>query len=270
MASKLRPSPKPAKAPEPEQEPPQEGHELRMGFFEHLEELRQRLYKAMIALVLGTVIGIVVAPSVMQFLQTPYCQVVSNADECRWQTLDPTESVVVYFRVSLMMGGIIAIPVITYQLMMFILPGLTPKEQRLVFLSLPPITLLFLLGMAFAWFVLMPPALNFLQNFQPDLFRAEWTASGYFGFITALVFWMGVAFETPLVFFVIALLGFVTAGALLRNWRIAVVGAAVAAALITPTIDPVNMALVMGPLLGLYGLSIILVSVGRKLSRVDA
>ncbi len=80
---------------------------------------------------------------------------------------------------------------------------------------------------------------------------------------------MGVAFETPLVFFVLALLGLVSAGNLIRNWRIAIVGASVAAAMITPTIDPVNMFLVMGPLLGLYMLSIFLVMIGRRIAKVD-
>ena len=80
---------------------------------------------------------------------------------------------------------------------------------------------------------------------------------------------MGVAFETPLVFFVLAILGIVSAGALLKNWRIAVVGAAIAAAFITPTVDPVNMMLVMGPLMALYLLSILLVVIGRRISKVD-
>jgi sec-independent protein translocase protein TatC len=80
---------------------------------------------------------------------------------------------------------------------------------------------------------------------------------------------MGVAFETPLVFFVLALLGVVEAGALVRNWRIAIIGAAVAAAFITPTIDPVNMGLVMAPLLGLYVFSILLVVIGRRIAGLN-
>lgn len=233
----------------------------RMGFFEHLDELRRRLFRGMIALVIGTVAGIVVATPVLEYLVSPYGE--------RLQTLGPTESVVSYFRVALMIGGIISIPVITYQVMMFIVPGLTRKERRLLILSLPAITGLFLIGVAFAWFILVPPALDFLQNFQTEIYAPEWTADQYLGFVTALLFWMGVAFETPLVFFVLALLGLVSAGNLIRNWRIAIVGASVAAAMITPTIDPVNMFLVMGPLLGLYMLSIFLVMIGRRIAKVD-
>jgi sec-independent protein translocase protein TatC len=116
----------------------------------------------------------------------------------------------------------------------------------------------------------MPPALGFLQGFQPTLFKPEWTADLYLSFITSLIFWMGVAFETPLIFFVLALLGLVSAGALARNWRVAVVGSSVAAAMITPTVDPVNMILVMGPLMTLYLLSILLVYVGRRINGIDA
>jgi sec-independent protein translocase protein TatC len=112
--------------------------------------------------------------------------------------------------------------------------------------------------------------LGFLEGFQPQLFKPEWTADLYLGFVTALLFWMGVAFETPLIFFVLSILGMVTAAVLRRNWRIAVVGSAIAAAFITPTVDPVNMMLVMGPLLALYLLSIILVMIGSRFNRAEA
>ena len=115
----------------------------------------------------------------------------------------------------------------------------------------------------------MPPALGFLHGFQEKIFEPEWTADGYISFVTSLLFWMGVAFQTPLIFFIISLMGLVSARTLIRQWRIAVVGASIAAALITPTIDPVNMFLVMAPLAALYALSIVLVYFGRKMSGID-
>lgn len=235
--------------------------ELRMGFFEHLSELRGRLFKAMLALVLGTIAGFFLAGDVLLFLQVPYGDA--------FVTLGPTDSVVAYFRVALLIGGIIAIPVITYQVLRFVLPGLTPREARYILLSLPAVTLLFILGVVFTWFLLVPPAIGFFEGFQPTIFRPQWTADLYLGFVTALLFWMGVAFQTPLIFFIVSLLGMVTAGSLRRNWRIAIVGSAVAAAMITPTIDPVNMVLVMGPLLSLYLLSILLVWIGSRISQVS-
>ena len=228
-----------------------------MSLLEHLEELRDRLFKAAIGLVLGTAIGAIFAGDIFKFLLQPYGRTV--------QILDPTGSVTNYFRVALMVGGILAIPLITYQLMMFIIPGLTNREKRIVLTALPAITALFLIGVLFAWFLLIPPAMDFLANFRSDIFTTEWTADGYLGFVTSLLFWMGVAFETPLVFFVLSVIGVVTPALLRKNWRIAVVGAAIAAALITPTVDPVNMFLVMGPLLTLYVLSIFLSGVGTRI-----
>jgi sec-independent protein translocase protein TatC len=255
MATKLQPPTPTLPPPEPEED----GHELRMSLLEHLEELRNRLFKAAVAIVIGTGIGALFAGDVFQYLLQPYGRPA--------QVLDPTGSVTNYLRVALLIGGIIAVPTITYQLMMFILPGLTRKERRTVLTALPAITVLFLVGVLFAWFLLIPPALNFLANFRSDIFTVEWTADGYLGFITSLLFWMGVAFETPLVFFVMALLGFVTPRNLINNWRIAVVGVSVAAAVITPTVDPVNMFLVMAPLMTLYLLSILLVGIGTRMNK---
>ena len=245
-----------------------DGHELRMGFFEHLDELRRRLTRAVLSLFIGTAIGVFFADQVLILLQEPYCRIPS-VNNCELVILDPTGNILIYFKVALMMGGILSIPMVTYQLMMFILPGLTRKERRYVLLSIPATTVLFCVGVFFAWRILLPPALGFLNEFQAQIFEPEWTADGYISFVTSLLFWMGVAFQTPLIFFIISLLGLVSARTLIRQWRIAIVGASIAAALITPTIDPVNMFLVMAPLLTLYALSIVLVFFGRKLSGVD-
>ncbi len=246
----------------------EDGHELRMGFFEHLDELRQRLTKAVFSLVVGTAIGVFLAERVLVLLQEPYCGI-PTVNNCELVILDPTGNILIYFKVALMVGGILSIPMVTYQFLMFILPGLTRKEKRYVLLSIPATTALFVVGVLFAWRILMPPALGFLNEFQADIFEPEWTADGYISFVTSLLFWMGVAFQTPLIFFIISLMGLVSARTLIRQWRIAVVGASVAAALITPTIDPVNMFLVMAPLLALYALSIVLVYFGRKMSGID-
>ena len=247
----------------------EDGHELRMGFFEHLDELRQRLTKAVFSLVIGTVIGVFLAEAALILLMEPYCRI-PTVNNCELVILDPTGNILIYFKVALMIGGILSIPMVTYQLLMFILPGLTRKERRYVLLSIPATTALFIVGVLFAWKILMPPALGFLNEFQADIFEPEWTADGYISFVTSLLFWMGVAFQTPLIFFLISLLGLVTARTLVRQWRVAIVGASIAAAFITPTIDPVNMFLVMAPLLTLYCLSIILVYIGRKISRLDS
>lgn len=232
---------------------------VHMGLFDHLDELRRRLFVAAFALVIGIIGGVAVATPVLKFLIEPYGR--------PFIVLDPTGGVVQYFRVALMVGASLSLPVITYEVLRFVMPGLTGKEKKLLLISIPPITLLFIIGAAFAWFVLIPPALGFLVDFQPTIFHAEWTADHYLGFVTSLVFWMGVAFETPLVFFVLSIFGVVAARQLIQNWRIAIVGSAIAAAVITPTVDPVNMGLVIVPLLALYLLSIGLVALGSRINK---
>ncbi|MBN2304564.1 MAG: twin-arginine translocase subunit TatC [Anaerolineae bacterium] len=222
--------------------------ETPLSLLDHLNELRMRLFRSLMVLFGGVLFSAVFTSQLLKYLIKPYGH--------ELQVLGPTESVVIYFRVALMSGAIIAIPYITYQLFMFMAPGLTRKEKRYVYRSLPATTGLFLLGVAFAWFIMIPSALGFLEEFESDIFRAEWTAERYVAFLTSLLFWIGVAFEMPVVVYVFARLGIVGPGALIRNWRLAVVLITIVAALITPTVDPFNMLLVTTPLIGLYIVSI--------------
>ena len=222
--------------------------ETPISIWDHLDELRMRLFRSVIALVLGVVASAIFTEQLLKYLIKPI--------GTELQTLGPTESVVIYFRVALMAGAIFAMPYITFQLFMFIAPGLTRKEKRYIYLALPATTAFFLVGVAFAWFIMVPTALSFLKEFQSDIFRAEWTADKYIPFLTSLLFWIGVAFEMPVVVYVLARLGILGPGPLARNWRLAVVLCTVAAALITPTVDPFNMLLVTAPLMILYLISI--------------
>ncbi len=247
-------STKPAPAPrKPERYPgwtndnlPHDASE--MSLLDHLNELRVRLMRSIGSLIVGVLLAVVFTDELLAYLIRPYGS--------ELQVLGPTESVVMYFRVALLAGAIFAIPYITYQLFMFIMPGLYPHEKRWILLSLPATTALFLLGVAFAWFIMVPAALSFLRDFEQDIFVAEWTAERYIAFLTSLLFWIGVAFEMPVVVFVLARMGILGPRPLLRNWRLAVVLITIVAALITPTVDPFNMLLVMGPLLVLYVISI--------------
>ena len=123
-------------------------------------------------------------------------------------------------------------------------------------------TLLFIAGVAFTWFLMIPSAIPFLVNFL-DI-RTQVRPLNYFQFITSLMFWIGLCFEMPLVVMFLAKLKFVTAKQLANGWRYAIVGMAVVASAITPTVDPVNMGLVMLPLMALYAISIILAAVAGR------
>jgi sec-independent protein translocase protein TatC len=221
-----------------------------MSILDHIRELRGRLLKAAVALAVASVLTSVFAGDIIKFLMQPYGN--------KLQTLGPTENVITYFRVALLSGAAVAMPVIVYQLLAFVLPGLTRNERRWLYISIPFTSLLFLVGIAFAWYIMVPAAIDFLANFRPDIFNNEWTAQEYISFVVSIAFWIGLSFQTPLVVFILAKIGLVTAGFLARNWRFAIVVVSVVSAIITPTVDPFNMALLMLPLLGLYVLSIIL------------
>ena len=221
-----------------------------MTLLEHLEELRDRLVKAAVVVGITTAIAAIFTPQILELLITPYGQ--------RLQIISPTEGITVYFRVALTAGLILAMPFLVYQLLMFILPGLEDSEKQYIFWGVPSATALFLVGVAFAWFILIAAAIGLLSSFLPGIFSTEWRSKEYIPFVTSLVFWIGLAFETPLIIFIMSKLKIVTPQFLIKQWRFAVVIIAIAAAMITPTPDPFNMGLVMLPLFGLYAFSILL------------
>lgn len=225
-----------------------------LSILQHLNELRVRLTWAAGALLVGTVISFVFAEDILLFLLEPYGG--------QLQTLRPTEGIETFFKVALVSGFILAMPVILYQFWLFISPGLTRRERRYVVVFIPATLGMFVLGILFAWYVLVPAAVNFLSTFMPEIFLTEWTSSEYIGFILAMLFWLGLSFQMPIIVYVLSRVGLVNGPTLRRQWRIAIVAIAVLAAAITPSIDPVTMMLTMAPLLLLYFLSIVLAYAG--------
>jgi sec-independent protein translocase protein TatC len=221
-----------------------------MSFWGHFDELRKRLFIGLIAMVITTLASFAFAQRLIFILAQP----VGGTQNLL--SIEVTENMGVFMRVSLLSGFVIALPVIFYEVMAFVLPGLHASEKKWVFMMIPLATLLFVIGVLFAYFVMLPTALPFLINFLG--IKTTPRLSSYFSFVTGLLFWIGISFETPLVVFFLAKLKLVTAKGLARQWRVAVVVIAVLAAVITPTPDPVNMGLLMLPLFGLYLLSLLL------------
>jgi sec-independent protein translocase protein TatC len=222
----------------------------------HLNELRIRLTWAVGGLLVATVISFVFAEQLLNFLLRPYGG--------QLQMLRPTEGIETFFKVSLLSGAILAMPIILYQIWLFIAPGLTRQERRYVYLFIPSALSLFVIGLSFAWFILLPAAVHFLAGFMPDIFMTEWTGQDYISFVVRMLFWIGVSFEMPVIVYLIARVGILTADTLREQWRVAVVIIAVLAAIITPSVDPITMLLTMLPLNILYGLSIVLARVGQR------
>jgi sec-independent protein translocase protein TatC len=150
-------------------------------------------------------------------------------------------------------GGIlVATPVILYQVIQFVLPGLTKRERRLVLPVVVGSSFLFVGGLLFAYYLLIPAALNFLVSYGADVVEQFWSIERYFEFILVLLLATGLVFQVPVVQVLLALLGIVTSGQMLRSWRTVVVSAVVAGAVITPSTDPITQSLLAGAILGLY------------------
>jgi sec-independent protein translocase protein TatC len=221
-----------------------------MTLVEHLVELRNRLIKASIALLITTALSFAFATYLVDIFTVPI------GGRQALQAIDVTENMGVFMRVSLISGVVLAMPVIVYQVLMFIVPGLTRGERRYLWFVVPGASILFLVGVLFAYFVMLPVAVPFLTSFLNIPTRPR--PSTYFGFVTRLMFWIGLAFETPLVLAFLARLGIVTPQMLRQYRKYAIVAIAAIAAAITPTVDPVNMLLVMAPLMVLYEFGVLL------------
>ena len=223
----------------------------RMTIIDHLGELRDRLIKAVLALLVGTVLSLAFTPRFLEFLILPLGgnQPIS---------LKPTETVIIYFKVALICGAVLAMPVIVYQFIRFLLPGLTDTERKYLRVVIPGAAFLFALGVVFASFVMLPLSLDFLQGFLSYIILPTYSIDNYISFVTSMMFWVGIMFETPLIIAFLARVGIVSPQMLTSNRKYAIVLLAVLAAVITPTPDPFNMAVVMVPLLVLFEVGIIL------------
>ncbi len=238
--------------------------DTRQMLWDQIEALRMHILRAVIVLSIAVIAAFWVAQDVMNYLAIP----VGGLEKL--QAIQVTEEIGVFMRVSMMVGVAVAFPWIAMEVWLFAAPGLRPREKKFGLVGIPFATLLFLTGMAFTYFVLLPTALPFLGSFTK--ISQFWAAKDYFTFITGLMVWIGVFFEFPLVIFVLSSMGLVSPAILVQHWRIAIVIIAVIAAAVTPTIDPVNMGLVMLPMILLYFISIGLSYIayaGRKQEKAE-
>ncbi len=250
--------------------------ERRLTVLEHVRELRQRLTWSVIAVAITTVISFVFAQQIFDLLtyKSPLDRAVFNVLVNRFHLLpapdvglvyiEMTEMLGTYMKVCLVAGIILAIPYLLYQLIMFISPGLTPKEKRYVYVALPWVSLMFLFGVAFGYFILLPPATRFLLTFGGDIATPQIRIGNYISLVTRLLLAIGLVFELPVIVTLLARIGVVTSKWLAGKRRLAIVGAFVLGAAITPTLDPVNQTLVALPLILLYEVSIWLARFAQK------
>lgn len=222
--------------------------QARASFWDHIQDLRIHLFRMLLGLAVGVGISFYFAVPLMEYLARPVGGLPAL------QAIQVTEEIGVFMRVALTSGIAVMLPYLAFEIWLFAAPGLTAREKKNTLLGIPLATILFLGGMAFTFFVLLPTALPFLGGFT-DISQ-NWTAGEYFGFITGLMIWIGVFFEFPLIIYLLTSIGLVKPELLRQQWRLAIVVIAVLAATVTPTVDPVNMALVMLPMSLLYFISI--------------
>lgn len=223
----------------------------RMSLLEHLEELRQRILRCLVALLVAVIACFSWAPEICRFFARPIYQMGLLPPGQKLAFLGVTDPFLLYFKTSLMAGAFLAFPVILHQIWGFISPGLYPKERRWAAPFVVGGWSFFVAGGAFAYFVAFPFAVRFLLQMGGD-FTPLITADRYYGFMLTIMLGLGLMFELPIVLVLLAKIGLVTPGFLMRNFRWAVLVIFVVAAIITPTSDIVNLCLFAVPTIALY------------------
>jgi sec-independent protein translocase protein TatC len=227
---------------DPEEELP---HEVEMTFSDHLEELRTRIFYILIAVVVGAAGCFTVVKELVKLLEVP-------AQGVKFLQLTPGE----YFFVSIKVAGyggiLVAMPVIIYQVLQFVLPGLTRQERKLVLPVVLGSSVLFVGGLVFAYDLLIPAALNFLVSYGAGVVEEAWSIERYFEFILVLLLATGLLFQVPVLQILLAILGIVSSAQMLSSWRVVVMAAMIVGAIVTPSTDPITQSLLAGAVLGLY------------------
>jgi sec-independent protein translocase protein TatC len=228
-----------------------------MSFFDHLNELRKRIVYSAIAVLAGATVGITISKSVMGVIARPIMDALraNHLDERLYYT-SPTGGINIIIKLGLYIGVVLASPVVLYQVWLFIAPGLYKHERKAASVFLVSSVSLFLAGIAFCYFILLPYTLRFLIGFNVPYFTPLITVNEYWDLVLILMLGLGLIFQTPILVFFLALFGIVTPGFMVKNFRYAILIIAIVAAVVTPTPDALTMLIFMAPMIGLYALSI--------------
>jgi sec-independent protein translocase protein TatC len=234
----------------------------RLSIVDHLDELRRRLVVSAVAVVGAFAAAYVFRDAILRLLTRP---LPPKQHHLGLVTLSPTEPFITIMEVCLWTAILIALPVLLYQVYAFVIPAVGRHSRRRMLAIVAAVSLLFLAGVAFGYYLVLPIALKFFLGFGGSQFTSQVRAQDYFGFVATLLFATGLTFEVPLAMATFARLGLVTPAMYRKQWRLAIVGIAAIAAFL-PSGDPFSMLLVMVPMMGLYVVGIWLASVfGRPL-----
>jgi sec-independent protein translocase protein TatC len=228
----------------------------KMSFFDHLTELRKHLIHSLVAVGIGLVFGLYFSDKAFYFLARPMLKALRDAKmEDRLIYTSPLGPLQLFITVGLYLGIVIASPYVLYQIWLFVAPGLYRHERRAVTTFILSSLLLFLAGMAFAYFIMLPMTLSFLISF-PGPYRAMISMNDYFDMTLVILLGLGIVFQLPVLIFFLSLFGIVTPKFMWNNFRYAVLIIAIVAAVVTPTTDAFTMTIFMAPMILLYVLGI--------------
>ena len=232
--------------------------EVEMSLVDHLEELRSRVLRSLLAVVVAAAGCLAFVKPLVKLLEMP-------AHGIRFLQLAPGEFLFVSLKVAGYAGLTFALPYVLYEVLAFVLPGLTRSERRLVAPAVAGSALLFAAGLAFAWWALVPAALTFLVNYGADVVEPSWSIERYLDFVLLLMVATALAFQLPVLQLLLGALGLINARTMLGAWRWVVVVAAIAGAVLTPSTDPVTMLLLSGAITALFLLGVALVALTERL-----
>ena len=232
-------------------------HDKQMTLLDHLEELRQRVFKSLLAIFFGAFISLILVKPLVKILEAP-------ASSIHFLQLAPGEFLFVSIKVAGYAGLTIAIPYIVFQILSFVLPGLTKDEKRLIAPAVAGSAVLFLGGIFFAWKMLLPAALNFLIGYGAEVVEPLWSIEKYLDFVLLLMIGTGLSFQIPILQLFLGLLGVIKWQEMLSAWRWVVIASAIAGAVITPSTDPITMMLLASSISVLFLLGVLLVAIADK------
>jgi sec-independent protein translocase protein TatC len=225
-------------------------NEKKLSVLGHLSELRKRLIRSLIIVAITSIICFIFYENIFDILIYPAPEGITL------QAIKMTEMLGATMRVALICGIILAMPYLTYELIMFVSPALTRREKTYVYIVLPWIALMFVAGVVFAYFILIPRMIGFLISWGSDIVSVQPMFSDYINVVTRLLLVVGLVFEMPVLTTFLSRIGIIKPKWLASKRKIAIIIIFILAAIITPTIDPINQCLVAIPLIALYELSI--------------
>ena len=216
-----------------------------MAISEHIEEFSQRLIFCIIILIATTLVCFADVKEIVRVFQAP-------AIGIKFLQFAPGEYFFASVKIAIFCGLLISSPIILYQLLLYLIPGLTKKERNIILPVSLGSGLLFIIGLGFSYFFLVPAALRFFISYGSEVVEPFWSFDQYFDFIAVLIFTTGLAFQVPVIQIILGLLGIVSGRRMLSIWKYVVVIATTLAAVITPSTDPVTQLLMTSALLALY------------------